>query len=258
MLDLDGNGLEAAAQWSRDMGQLFAYDPQILVATLMLAGESTTGYDGKAMFATDHPINPVADNGTSFANLFTSTASGAYPGALPIDESVSAEVALGNLVKLYGYMGMVPYPNGILPRNLKPMDMLVPPRLMGRAALLTDAKFIAMAAGSAAAQGGTTDVEGIINMLGFAKPVECPELGSSSKLGTGSDTSYYVTFAPFRTRRSQLGSIIYIEREPYSIKYHGPMDQAELDRKDVYEWRSKGRNAVAPGHPFELVKCKAA
>lgn len=255
MVDLDGNGLEQAAQWSRDMGQLFAYDPQLLVAKLVNAGESSIGYDKVALFSASHPLNPVHSNGLTFANLFTGSASGTYPGALPIDESVTAEQALINLGKLYTYMSTVAHPNGVIPRQLEPVDLLVPPALMPRATLLTDAKFIAMSAGALAAQGGTTDVEGLIKMLGFAKPTKCTELAAAFG---GSDTSYYATFAPFGKRKSQLGSIVYIERTPYSILYHGPMDQAELNRKDVFEWKAKGRNAVAPGHPYEIAKMKAS
>jgi phage major head subunit gpT-like protein len=256
--DLDGNGIELAAKWSQDMGELFAYDPQFLIAKLIKAGETTTGYDAKNFFATDHPVNPVdSSNGITYANLMTSSASGIYPGALPIG-TVPAATGLANLGKLYAYAASIPQPNGVTPRLLKPVSILSPPALMPAFTGILDSKFIAATAvaatASLSAAGGTMDITGIQSMLGMAKPIQCDELGSSFG---GSDTDYYVSFAPMGVEDSQLGALLYVEREAYSILYHGPQDQAELDRKDIFEWKAKGRNAAAPGHPYLLVKCKA-
>jgi hypothetical protein len=257
LTDLDGNGLAAAAEWSTKMGQLFAYDPQLLVANLIKVGESTTGYDTKNFFATDHPVNPVVTNGVTYANLMTSTASGIYPGALPIG-TVPAATGLANLGKLYAYAASIAEPNGVTPRLLKPVNIFSPPALMPAFAGILDSKFIAATAVSAtatlAAAGGTMDITGIQSMLGMAKPIQCDELGSAFG---GSDTDYYVSFAPMGMESSQLGAIVYVEREPYRINYHGPQDQVELDRKKVFEWDAEGRNSVLFGHPFMLVKCKA-
>jgi phage major head subunit gpT-like protein len=263
--DLDGNGIQAATQWSSDIGSAFAYWPQERVSYLMKHGETAaiaTGYDAKALFAVDHPANPVLSNGVTFANFFTGDAYGGsappagcdayYPGALPIHESVTADVALANMSKLVSYMARVKQPNGQYPRRLRPVGWFVPPALMSRGTLLTDARFIAMSAGAAAAQGGSTDVQGMIAKLNFGAPVVCDELGAS--FDGGSDTTYYVVFAPLGGARSTLGGIVYLEREAFSVTYHGPMTSAELARQRKFQWLADGRNAVAPGHPYEIVK----
>lgn len=254
--DLDGNGVDAAAKWSSDISQAFAYWPQLGVANLMNNGQtaaSFTGYDGKAFFATDHPVNPVSDNGIEFANYFTGAASGDYPGALPIDatNASSTETALENLSKLYGYFAGIAQPNGRYPRRLRPVAMLCPPKLAARATRLTSAKFIAAAAGTDG--GGSTDVEAEIKLMGYGKPIVCDELGAAFG---GSDTDYYVLFAPLGSVKSVLGAVLYVEREPFSIVYHGPMTTAELARKKEFQWDASGRNAVAPGHPYLLAKVK--
>jgi phage major head subunit gpT-like protein len=253
--DLDGNGVRGAAKWSSDIAQAFAYWPQIQVSYALNNGHTAAlvpTYDGKALFATDHPINPVdRSSGIVFANYFTGAAAGLYPGALPIDESVSAEVALQNLSKLFGYMAGIPQANGRYPRRLRPMAILCPPRLAPRVTLLTDAKFIAMAASTG---GGSADVEGLISMLGYGKPIVCDEL--ATPFG-GNDTTYYVVFGPLGKLRSQLGAVLYVEREPFSVIYHGPMTSSELARMDVLQWTSRGRNVTAGGHPYEIVKVRS-
>jgi hypothetical protein len=257
--DLDGNGVAAAAKWSSDIAQAFALWPQLQTAFALINGETSSlvkTYDGKALFATDHPVNPVdLTGGKTFANFFTGSSSGSYPGALPIDESVSAEDALANLATLYGYFAGIPQANGRYPRRLRPVSILCPPRLAPRVTLLTDAKFIAMAAGSSSAGGGSADVEGLISLLGYGKPIVADELASAFG---GDDKTYYVQFAPLGSLKSTLGGIVYVEREPFSIIYHGPMTSAELARKNNLQWTSTGRNATAAGHPYLLAKCPSA
>lgn len=256
--DLDGNGVAAAAKWASDISQAFAYWPQLQVANLMNNGETAslfTGYDSKAFFATDHPVNPVSDNGIEFANFFTGAEAGDYPGGLPIDESVSTEDALSNLSTLYGYFAGIPQPNGRYPRRLRPVKMFCPPKLAARATRLTSAKFIAAAAGSSSAGGGSTDVEAEVKLMGYGTPTVCDELAAAFG---GSDTTYYVLFAPLGSVKSTLGGILYVEREPFSIVYHGPMTSAELARKKELQWDASGRNAVAPGHPYLLAKVESA
>jgi hypothetical protein len=254
--DLDGNGVAAAAKWSSDIAQAFALWPQLQVSYAMNNGETSSlvkTYDGKALFADDHPVNPVdLTSGKEFANLFTGAPSGQYPGALPIDDSVSAETALKNLGKLYGYFAGIPQANGKYPRRLRPVSILCPPLLAPRVTLLTDAKFIAMAAGSSSAGGGSADVEGLISLMGYGKPIVCDELAAAFG---GDDKTYYVQFAPIGSVKSTLGGILYVEREPFSIIYHGPMTSAELARKNVLQWTSTGRNVTAAGHPYLLAKC---
>lgn len=249
-----GEGLDLAGQWSTDIGAYMAYWPQKQVVHLLKNGHTAalyTGYDAKAFFATDHPVNPFKASAGTFANLFTGAASGSYPGALPIDDGVATDVALQNMGKLFSYIASIKMPNGEDPRFLRPKGLIVPPRMFPRVVQLTSAKFLAQVAGAGAAQGGSGDVEALIKALGFATPVMADELA-----GYESDTTYFV--AAEQVTSSQLGAVIYNEREPFKINYYGVMDQAELNRKDELEWHAKGRNRVSPGHPYLLFKVKAS
>src|SRR5690606_29195271 len=113
-----------------------------------------------------HQVNPYRPTVGLFHNILTSTASGAYPGACPIDTSVSLDVAMANLAKIVGYIATVKMPNGEDPRFLRPKAILCGPRLFPRAVQLTNAKFLA------GASGGTSDVEALIKALGYATPTQ--------------------------------------------------------------------------------------
>lgn len=257
LTDSDGGGMDLAAQWSGDIGAYMAYWPQKQVVDVLKKGHLTasyTGYDQKAFFAKDHPVNPFNSVAGTYANLISGSsapASGntpAYPGACPIDDSVDTDTALKNLGKLFSYIASIRMPNGEDPRFLRPSTLLVSPRMYPRAVQLTSAKFLAQAAGSSA---GSGDVEALIKALGFATPVMADELA-----GFESDTTYYVGCETLAT--SQLGAVIYTEREPFAINYYGPVDQAVLGRAQEFEWQCHGRNVVSAGHPYLLFKCQGS
>lgn len=242
--DIDGNGVDYATHWSRQMGAYSAYWPQKMLAQAMLANGTT--YDTKAFFATDHPVNPYDSSAGTYANLFTGAASGSYPGALPIDDSVTMDVAIQNLAKAYAYVASIPMPNGEDPRNLRIAGLVVPPMLMPRAVQLTSAKFIAQVAGSYAA---SADVEALIRKFGLGEPIVAPELGAAFG---GSDTDYYLLMEEVTT--SELGAFVYVPREEFSILFYGPQTDAQLGRIREYQWLTEGRNNVLNGHPYLLVK----
>lgn len=249
--DTDGNGVELAAQWSRDIGAYMGYWPQKQVTHLLKNGHTVAlyaAYDTLAFFAASHPVNPYRLSAGTYNNLFTGGASGAYPGACPIDDSVALDVALVNLSKIFSYILSIKMPNGEDPRFLRPKTILCGPRLFPRAVQLTSAKFLAQVAGSGA---GSADVEALIKALGYATPTLCDELA-----GFESDTTFFVGCEQIQS--SELGAVVYSDREPYSIAYYGPQTDAQLSRMQELEWHCHGRNVVAPGHPFLLFKCKAA
>jgi phage major head subunit gpT-like protein len=249
--DTDGGGLDLAAQWSSDIGAYMAYWPQKKVADAMKNGHTAslyTGYDGKALFASDHPVNPLNVAAGTYQNIFTGGSSGAYPGACPIDDGVTVDVALANLAKIVSYIASIKMPNGEDPRFLRVKKLIVGPRMFPRAVQLTSAKTIAQAASSG---GGGADVEMLIKSLGFAQPIQADELA-----GYESDTTFFIVAE--QAASSKLGPIIYQEREAFHMDAYGPMNQAELGRKQEFEWHVHGRNAVAAGHPYLIFKCKAA
>jgi hypothetical protein len=263
--DTDGGGMDLAAQWSADIGAYMSYWPQKQVtffmknAHLTAASGGFNGYDStpsvpKAYFATDHPVNPFNTIAGTYANLITGGSAGAsgntpaYPGALPIDASVTADVALANLGKLLAYIASIKMPNGEDPRYLRPRAIYCSPGLFPRAVQITSAKFLAQTAGSSA---GSGDVEALIKALGYATPVMVPELA-----GFESDTTYFVGCE--QASASQLGAVIYTDREPFKINYYGVQDDAVLGRANELEWQCRGRNVVSAGHPYLLFKCKGS
>lgn len=256
--DLDGNGVQLATNWTRQQAALFAYWPQKQLAKAILAGESTAGYDGENYFSTSHPNNPFDDAAGTYANLFTGAASGAYPGACPIDDSVSLEEAMENLGKLIAYIeGAIKMPNGEDPRMLRVARLVVPPRMKVRAQQLTNAKFIAQ--DSKGGGGGSADVSAVISNWELSPPIVARELGSA--FTSGSDTTFYLLVENILS--SELGAFTYVQREPFSITYYtgrggGTGADAILDRANELEWHSRGRNVIGLGHPFLMHKCKAA
>lgn len=248
LTDTDGGGMDLAAQWSTDIGAYMAYWPQKQVTDIFKNGHTAsryTAYTQKAFFAVDHPNNPFKSSAGTYANLH-STAGGTT--SYPIDDSVTLDVALQNLGKLFGKLAEMKMPNGEDPRFLRPETLLVPPRLFPRAVQLTDAKFLAQASTGGA---GSADVKAVIQALGYATPVMADELA-----GFESDTTYFLGCKQLAS--SKLGGIIFSEREAFQVLYYGLVDDAELARMDVLEWQVRGRNAVAPGHPYLIHKIKAA
>jgi hypothetical protein len=243
--DTDGNGFELASQWSSDIGAYMAYWPQKQAVDLLKNGHTAslyTAYTTKAFFATDHPLNPYNLGAGTYKNLLTGG------DALPLDDSQDLDDALVNLGKLCAYIATIKMPNGVDPRFLRPEAIICPPRMFPRLVQLTSAKFLAQVAGSGA---GSADVEAVIKALGFATPIQADELA-----GFESDTTYYVVCK--QVAQSQLGALIYSEREPYRINYYGTVDQAVLNRSQELEWHCLGRNVIAPGHPYLLIKCKGS
>lgn len=247
--DLDGNGVQLATHWSRQIGAYSAYWPQKMVAQAILANPVT--YDGLAFFHASHPVNPFNTGAGVFANVFTGAASGIYPGALPIHAAAATvEEAVANIAKAIAYVAAIKMPNGEDPRFLRLAHILVPPALTARAQQITNAKFIAQNAGGGGA--GSGDIEAVVRNFGLGQPIEVAELGSAFG---GSDTSYYLAMEEITS--SELGAFIYIDREPFAVNYHGPMTDADLARIREFQWTTEGRNTVAPGHPYLLFRCDA-
>jgi len=238
--DLDGNGIDVATRWAADIGAYMAYYPQKLTYAAMLAGTSALAYDGKAYFATDHPCNPNG-GGTTYSNLLSSVG---------ISTAVTADVALTNLSTVFGAIGSIKMPNGVDPRMLRPKAIMCSPKLYPRLVQLTSAKFLAQGGTGGA---GSGDVSSLISALGFGTPIMLDEMA-------GADTDYYVLAE--QATSSQLGALVYVNREPYKITYYtgqggGDGVDAKLDRMQELEWHCHGRNVVGYGHPFLLFKCTA-
>lgn len=254
LLDHDGNGVEAAGQWSRDMGEYAGYWPQKQIMKAVRDGEAagSVSYDGVPFFSGSHPLNPFASENGTYANLFTGGASGAFPGALKIDESVSVDVAVKNVGLALAYIRSIKMPNGEDPRGLRGVAIMHPPALENRVQQITGAKFIAQAA---TAGGGSGDVSAIISNWKFEAPICVDELGAG--FPNGDDTSWYIVAKQGGTA-SELAPVVYVERETFNIVYHDGMSSSELLKANGLEWVLRGANNVHYGHPYQMFKAKAA
>lgn len=247
--DTDENGVAMAVKWSGDVGSYMAYWPQKKLVKLVKDGHlaASQSYDKVPFFSASHPVNPFDTGKGVYANLFTGVASGSYPGACPIDDSVTVDVALVNLAKVFAYIESIKMPNGEDPRFLRPRCILHGPRMRRRVTQLTKAKYIAQAAASG---GGSADIEAVVNDFDFDSPICAAELA-----GYESDTTWFVVCEELNT--SQLGGFLYIEREAFSINYYTGAQLPNLNRTNLLEWQTQGRYAAGYGHPFTIFKVKA-
>jgi phage major head subunit gpT-like protein len=249
-----GAALDAAAHWARGVAARAAYWPQELVQKAIRDNIPT--YDGLAFFHTAHPLNPYKSTLGTFANTFTGAASGPYPGALPIHltgaGSVNIDTARENVAKAIAYAASVKMPSGDVARKLRPVALIVPPALAHVAELITGAEVLPFAVGANAA--GGADVRPIKRKWGLADPVQADELGAGYT--GGSDTTWYLAMRG--AGEGETGAFIYSEREPFSVRYHGPDTDAQLQAVDSVEWSMRGRNACAGGHPYYLFRAQAA
>lgn len=237
IVDLDSFGLDAVAQWTRDAMNKIVYWPQEEVARVLQL--NPTAFDGKALFATDHPVNPADTNLGTYSNLISS---------VPLS-GVTRDVALANLYKVRTAISKVKMTDGKSPKKLKMRGILHPPALSEVVTQLMNAHTIAQGAASG---GGGANVESVISKLGLGQSWEAPELGAN--FTNGSDTTYYVLC---EDAGSQLGGVVYVEREPFQLNYVGPDTDSELAIKKEMQWDVRGRNVVAPGIPYYIFKCTA-
>lgn len=229
--DLDGVGVDFATAFCRKMGAEFAYSPQRQVAAMLNA--NPTAYDGQAFFSTAHPVSGKAGDlsmGT-YSNLYASK---------PIHDAVTIEVAKANLGSVIAQARAIKSPDGG-PRSLKPVGLIVPSEMTTRATDLLGARFI----GSA----GSQDHQATISAWGLGTPIVGDELGAAFG---GSATSYYLVMAD--TLSDDLGAFVWSVRKDYRIKYP-TMQDALYQESGKLRWVAQGRTALAPGHPFLMVKC---
>jgi hypothetical protein len=287
--DLDGTGLDILGKWSALIGNEIAYVPQRLGTQLILNGANTDGsanaYDGQPFFADNatnggigHPYNPYATALGGYANWLHGAAAGQYPGACPIDETNAAttDIAFNNLQKVITFIASIKMPNGVDPRMLTPVGFLIPPSLTKRAFQITDAKFIAQAAG--ASGGGAADIEAVHLAFGLGQPLIAQELGANFTYSfkmpfvttptsgiatflpetvTGSNTTYYVICQEMAT--TQLGGLLYVTRKPFKVNYYtgdsgGTAMSEFLDRTEEFEYHVKGRVSAQYGHPYTIFR----
>lgn len=240
-------GVEVAAEWARQMGAYAAYWPQHEVAKAIKAGEASTSlaYDGLTFFNDSHPINPF--KGASFGtykNLLVGSPFSFSSSSTPTE-------VFSALTQCAAYVASIRMPNGDAPRKLRMKDIFVPPALMPLTTEALDAKFLARVSTSGGGS-GSGDVQGVLTRLGIGMPTQADEFSES--FPDGDDDAFYFTAASIGS--DEVGALAYVNREPFSIIYHGPQDSAQLARIREFQWTTEGRNVVGYGHPYLLFKVR--
>lgn len=251
--EINDNQLDRAGQWARHIGSSGAYWPQEKMFELILAGETAgnVSYDNVVFFSNAHPTNQLVTGGATYANLFTGAAGSTpatdpndaiYPGAAPIDSSVTLDVAALNLTKVVAYIKSIRMPNG-KPRNLRPTGILVSPANERRAMELTGAQYFG--------QGGTSltaSAENVLMKYGFQPPQVASELATEPN-------NWYIGVEDMAS--DEVGGLIYQEREPFVLTSYQGENESALARRKELEWHFDGRNVAAYGHPYLFFKVKA-
>jgi hypothetical protein len=271
------NGLDPIAKWTGDVGMYGAYVPQRGAAALLMNGEAatSTSYDGVPFFSKAHLTHPLIASLGTYANLFTGAAvakSGltpAYPGACPIDDSISLDTAFTNLSKILSYItGAISQPNGAGdPRMLEPMFMLYPPRMQARVEQMFDSNFIAQLAGGSGGA-GSSDVKAFFRKYRMLEPVCAKELDGARTYtlqdGTtvsGDDTAFYIVCK--EASDTELGALIDNVHTPFYLQTYSGEGGTEgidavLGRSNDLEYHYQGWRGFNYGHPFAIFKGKGA
>jgi hypothetical protein len=265
-------GLNPLNAWAKGVARYGAYVPQRELAITILNGENTLGYDGVNFFSTSHPVHPLIPGLGTYANLFTGASSGSYPGACPIDDSVTIDTALVNLVKVLAYIeGAIAAPNGAGdPRNLHVYKVLYPPQLQRRIQQLLDPSLFIPQQSTGGA--GSALVKEVLKKFELAEPQKVKEFDGNrsytfmgpnglNSTVTGSDTTWYVIAR--EASATELGAFLLNERLPFTMQtYSGESGGVEgidavLGRSNDLEYHYQGWLAVNPGHPYTVFKVKS-
>jgi hypothetical protein len=236
--DLDGNGVQSATKWIGEIGQLTAHHPQQMLSDAILSASSLT-YDNLTYFNAAHFTNGVDNKDGTYSNDL---------GPLPIDLSVTLDVAAVNLTKAIGQIKQLKTPTGY-PRKLRVKALIVPPLMYARAMQLIMGAFLP---GAAASGGGSADNKPLAATWGLGQPYSADELSSS--FTGGSDTTYYLATEYV----GEEAAFIYSNRQPFAVRYNSGMTDSELERADKLQWTCKGRNGLLPLHPYGLFRVKAS
>lgn len=217
-----------ANTWARDIGDYAARLPQVAAYNLIKAN-STTQYDGLALFHASHRLHPKDASVGTFKNLYSGGS------ALPIG-GTNLQTAADNLANGIAAMQSVLSADGETPCELEVGTMIVPPQLFGRGRQLLGASFLNSNDGNPAAGLG-------INL------VVAPELASNP-------TTWYL--ASTTAAQGDVGAIVFWDREPFAVKYYDDMTDTEVRAMKVFSWEGYGRGKVFAGDPRKIFRFDAS
>jgi hypothetical protein len=242
------NALVLSEVWGRQMGGQGAYWPQLQTAGVMVSGAGSNAtqvpavalnsYDGAPFFSNSHYINPVTKQttgGPSSNGLFTNLFYG-------------RPCTPDNYRLIGAYIESIPGPDGIS-RKIKPRIVCggsdnrynIMQMLNARSEFFTDPN---NSAGSAAASNVTRV------LYDTEAPIIDPDL---NVYGAGAGTWW---IAAELVEDDQLSGVIYQERLPFALNSYSPQSDAYLASQETFEWKFRGWNQIATGHPFLLFCCR--
>lgn len=200
--------------------------PDKLVTSLIQHGEDATSlcYDGKAFFATDHPVN--IDSGTTTWSNYDSTGKALTAGNFQAARA-----------QMQGLVGSDGTPLGVYPTLL-----LVPPALEATARQILNAEFIAP--GAAFGQNASSVVQ--TNVLkGSADLLVVPWLA-------GEDTTWYLLDTRF-----PIKPFIFQTREPAKFTYKNSPTDDNVFRLNKFVYGADVRCNAGYSLPFLAYKAVA-
>lgn len=242
---MGGEGIQLLTQWTKNTSARAAYQPQFLAIEALKNGTSTymtldgqrhnlVCYDGKTLFAADHPYNFKRTGLGTFCNRFIGNAGSGAGGATNVGfkplagpfkkhttgewiydagSNVSVEDAFNNLWEVITAIAQVKMADGITPRYLAPTSIIAGSKMRKNITTLLNAQFIAAQSGSTG--GGAQEIKGVITQLGLSAPVILPELAGQSAL---KDWDWYLECEE-NVAAADIGSINIGVREPFSVKF---------------------------------------
>lgn len=231
---------DLGSKWAADIAAYMAYWPQKQTVGMLKEGTTRIGYDAKAFFATDHPLNPKKVSVGTYSNLITDD-----DYTITADKSPAAN--LDALRRVAQHVRTIKMPNGVDPRFLRVSKIIAGPAVAPFAMQATEAKYLAQFAG-AGTGAGSADVTAIHAALGYGQVIQADEFtGNEYDLG-----AYFVVCE--QAASSQLGGVVYVDREPFRINYYSESQIPELMHRNEIEWLCDGRNVMGPGHPYLIFK----
>lgn len=186
--------------------------------------------DGLPLFGTAHTLPFGTDTYSNQHTGFdvsvdaTSTGMSAY------------EAAAANFAKALSQVNQIPLDSG-LARPYRSVRVLAPSALAPRLRLITGSVTLPASGGGVVANTYTP---------GFGtEVVEVPELGAAFTKVTADDKRYFIVASPYAGNNA----FIRVDRQGLAINTFGPLDSAELNRIQVFEWIARFRDRLVPGDP---------
>lgn len=187
--------------------------------------------DGLPLF---HAAHTLPFGGATYSNIHTD---------VDVSAAVSFEVAAEHLATALSFANQIPLDSGLARPN-RSVRVLAPTPLAPRLRLLTGSPTLPVAGGGLVAN---------TYAPGFGvEIVEIPELGSSFTGVSADDKRYFVVAVPYAGNNA----FIRVDRQGLEVNTFSPLDAAELNRIQVFEWIARFRDRLVPGDPGCIHVCR--